>query len=84
MLLALLLAAWAVYRRRLRGGWRGAFIAGATAALHFNAFVGVVQVFQNVPSLAALAPTQTEVAFIVTQLVLLAVFVALGRLVWRS
>jgi succinate dehydrogenase/fumarate reductase cytochrome b subunit len=83
-LLALLLAAWALYRRGLRGGWRSVFIAGATAALYFNVFVAVVQMFQKFPSLVALAPTQTEADFIVTQLLLLAGFLALGRVVWRS
>lgn len=81
---AVLLAAWALYGRGLRGAWRGTFIAGATAALYFNAFVAVVQVFQKFPSLAALAPTQTEAVFVVTQLLLLVAFVALGRVAWRS
>jgi hypothetical protein len=47
-------------------------------ALYLNAFVAVVQAFQKLPSLQPLAPTQSEPPFIVAQLVLLAIFVALG------
>jgi hypothetical protein len=38
----------------------------------------VVQLFLKVPALKSLAPTQTEPAFALTQLVTLAAFVALG------
>jgi hypothetical protein len=40
-------------------------------------FVGVVQAFVKVPALAATAPKQTEPSFVVTQLVVLALFIAL-------
>jgi hypothetical protein len=43
-----------------------------------NVFVLVVQLFLKVPSLKALAPTQSEPPFVVTQLVVLAVFIAIG------
>ena len=42
-----------------------------------HVFVGVVQAFQKVPALTALAPNQTELPFVVTQLVVLALFIAL-------
>ena len=44
---------------------------------HLNVFVLVVQLFRHVPALNALAPTQTEPAFKITQLVVLLVFVAI-------
>jgi hypothetical protein len=42
-------------------------------------FVLVVQLFLKVPAMQALAPTQSELPFALTQLLVLAVFVALGR-----
>ena len=44
----------------------------------------VVQAFLKVPFLNALAPTQSDPPFIVTQLVVLGVFVVLGVLAVRS
>ena len=41
-------------------------------------FVGVVQAFLKVPALHAVAPTQTEQPFKLTQLIVLALFVLLG------
>ena len=61
----------------LRGPWRRIYVACAALALYFNVFVGVVQAFLNIPVLNALAPQQTEPPFLVTQLVVLALFVAL-------
>jgi hypothetical protein len=40
-------------------------------------FVLVVQLFRRVPALKALAPTQTEPTFKITQLVVLLVFVGI-------
>ena len=67
------------YLRNLQGGWRRIFVITAVAALYFNVFVLVVQLFQKTPQLAALAPTQSEPPFAVTQLLVLVVFVWLGR-----
>ncbi len=67
------------YVQSLRGAWRRIFVITAVAALYFNVFVLVVQLFQKTPQLAALAPTQSEPPFAVTQLLLLVVFVWLGR-----
>jgi hypothetical protein len=46
--------------------------------LYFNLFVLVVQLFQKVPALHAIAPTQTESPFKFTQLAVLIVSVVLG------
>jgi hypothetical protein len=40
--------------------------------------VGIVQSYQKVPALKALAPTQSETPFLLTQLFVLALFVALA------
>jgi hypothetical protein len=66
------------YTFRLAGAWRAIYTIGAVVALYFNVFVLIVQLFQKVPALKALAPTQSEPPFAVTQLVVLALFVALG------
>ena len=77
-LILLIVAVIAVYSFELRRSWRWAFIATATAALYLDAFVGVVQAFQKLPFLHTLAPQQTEAPFVVAQVVVLAIFVALG------
>jgi hypothetical protein len=67
------------YVKELRGGWRRTFVITAVAALYFNVFVLVVQLFAKTPQLAALAPTQSEPPFALTQLLVLVIFVWLGR-----
>jgi hypothetical protein len=71
----LALAAFALYGRKLAGGWKRAYVFSAVLALYFNVFVLVVQAFLKVPALHALAPTQAEPPFAVAQIVLLFVFV---------
>jgi hypothetical protein len=46
-------------------------------ALYFNVFVGIVQSFEKIPAPTAMAPTQSEPPFKLTQLVVLALFVVL-------
>jgi hypothetical protein len=79
-LVLLALAVAALYGFRLAGAWRLIYIGSAVAALYLNVFVGVVQSFQNLSLLKPLAPTQSEPPFLVTQLVLLAFFTAMGVL----
>jgi hypothetical protein len=66
------------YALHLRGGWRRAYVATAVLALYLNVFVGVVQAFLRVPALKALAPKQTEPPFVISQAIVLVVFVVLG------
>jgi len=77
-LIALAIALLALYRRKLAGGWRVAYVVSAMIALYFNVFVLVVQSFRHVAALEALAPTQTEPPFAIAQGLVLVVFVALG------
>jgi hypothetical protein len=77
-LLVLAVAIYARYSRQLAGHWRWIYVVTAVIALYFNVFVAVVQGFEKVPVLKAMAPTQTEPPFKVTQLVVLALFVVLG------
>lgn len=77
-----LIAAYvALYAFRLDGPWRWIYASTAIAALYLNCFVFVVQSFQKIEELAALAPTQSEAPFVVAQTALLALFVWLG---WRA
>src|SRR5215207_4018977 len=62
----------------MAGAWRWIYVVGAVVSLYLNVFVGVVQAFQKVPALKALAPTQSEAPFLLTQLVVLLLFVALA------
>ena len=77
-LVLLALAVIALYVFRLAGAWRWIYTSCAIAALYLNVFVGVVQAFQKLPFLHPLAPTQSEPPFLVTQLVVLLIFVGLG------
>lgn len=76
-LIALAVAIFARYRYHLAGGWRRGYVITALIALYLNVFVLVVQSFEKVPALRVLAPTQKEPPFLVTQLIVMAVFVAL-------
>lgn len=77
----LVLAFLGLYAFHLSGPWRWIYATTATAALYLNCFVLVVQSFQKLPELAALAPTQSEAPFVIAQTALLAAFVWAG---WRA
>jgi hypothetical protein len=77
-LFVLALAILARYVLHLAGRWRWVYVVSAVIALYLNVFVGIVQSFQKVPALKALAPTQSETPFLLTQLFVLALFVALA------
>jgi hypothetical protein len=64
---------FALYRKNLAGAWRWIYVVGAVICLYFNLFVLVVQSFEKIPALHALAPTQTESPFKLTQLVVLTI-----------
>jgi hypothetical protein len=68
----------ALYVKHLIGAWRWIYVAGAVLALYLNVFVGVVMAFRRLPFLTPLAPTQSEPPFLIAQVVVLMLFVALG------
>ncbi|HWF48055.1 MAG TPA: hypothetical protein VG168_13690 [Bryobacteraceae bacterium] len=76
-LIVLCIAIVARYTFQLAGPWRTTYVISATIALYFNVFVVIAQMFQKIPSLKALAPTQSEPPFQFTQLLVLIVFVVL-------
>jgi uncharacterized membrane protein len=83
-LIVLPVAIFAFYGKRLAGRWRTIYVVGAVAALYFNVFVLVAQLFQHTPALRALAPMQQEPPFLFSQLLVLAMFVLLGRAALRG
>ena len=76
-LVILAIAIIARYGRHLAGAWRGTYVVTAGIALYLNCFVLVVQSFQKIPALHALAPTQKEPPFGITQLAVLVIFAVL-------
>lgn len=77
-LVVLAVALLARYRFGLSGSWRTVYVITSTVALYLNVFVGVVQAFQKVPALNAMAPTQSEPPFAVAQSLVLLTFALLG------
>jgi hypothetical protein len=78
--LVVLIAA-VIARRR---DWRGTYVITAILALYFNFFVLIVQSFQKIPSLHALAPTQTELPFKLAQFITLVVVIALTTVAFKK
>ena len=66
------------YAMHLAGIGRGLYVVCATIAFYFNCFVLVAQSFAKVPALHALAPTQKEPPFAITQGIVLVIFVVIG------
>jgi hypothetical protein len=77
-LVVLAVAILARYALHLAGAWRWIYAVSAMIALYLNVFVGIVQAFQKVSALKAIAPTQSELPFLLTQLVVMALFVLLA------
>jgi hypothetical protein len=80
ILVAVLLAR---YRHAHAGAWGTVYVLGMIASLYLLVFVTIAQAFDKIGFLHVLAPTGSEPAFAVAQLVCLAVFVVLGYLAVR-
>jgi hypothetical protein len=76
-LIVLAIAILARYGLRMSGAWRWIYVVTAALALYLNTFVLVVQSFEKVAALKALAPTQKEPPFMIAQLGVLALFIVL-------
>jgi uncharacterized membrane protein SirB2 len=83
-LVILAIAIIALYVKHLAGAARWLYIVSAILALYLNAFVGVVQAFQKVTPLHALAPTQKQAPFLVAQLLLLVFFVCVALIALKG
>jgi hypothetical protein len=66
-----------VTRYVLHLAWRKTYVLAASTALYLNVFVLVVQSFEKVPALRAIAPTQKEPPFAIAQIAVLVLFIVL-------
>lgn len=82
-LVALAVSLVALYGRKLAGTWRPAYIVTAVLALYLNCVVLVVQAFQKIPALNALAPKGSEPPFLAAQGVTLIVIGGLAAMAMR-
>lgn len=71
------------YAFAMTGWWRGTYVVGAVLSLYFNCFVLVVQSFQKIPALHALAPKGSEPPFAIAQGLVLLFFIVTGFLAFR-
>lgn len=76
-LVVLAVATVARYGMHMNGAWRSIYIVTAALALYLNTFVLVVQSFEKVAALKALAPTQKEPPFLVAQIAVMVLFAVL-------
>lgn len=74
----LLIALAARYVFAMRGVWRPTYAVAAVSVLYFNVFVLIVQSFQKIAALHALAPAGSEPPFAVAQGAVLLLFVVSG------
>jgi hypothetical protein len=79
-LIVLVIAIFVRYRRHLAGAWRRSCVISSMIALYLNVFILIVQLYEKVPALKVIAPTQSEAPFKVTQLTTLRLFIVLGIL----
>lgn len=78
-LVVLAIAIAARYWKHLAGSWRKAFVVTTVLALYFNVLILVDQLFRKTVVLLAIAPTQKSPPYVVTQLLVMVVFVLMGR-----
>jgi hypothetical protein len=83
-LIVLVVAIAARYGFHLAGAGRGIYACAAIAALYFNVFVFVVQAFQKIPALHALAPKGSEPPFAIAQGLVLIFFIGAAILSVRK
>jgi hypothetical protein len=76
-LIVLAVAIPARYVKHFAGAWRKIYAVTASIALYLNVFVLIAQLFMKVPSLHVLAPTGSEPPFLISEVVVLAIFIVL-------
>lgn len=79
-IIALAIAIYSRYVRRLSRPWRWTYVVNAQLALYFNVFILIVQAFEKTPALKALAPTQTEPPFVIAESIALLFFMVVSTL----
>jgi len=77
-LVVLAIALFAVYSKKLAGGWRAVYVVTAVIAQFFNVLVLIVQSFMKIRVLHAMAPTGEEAVVKITQVCALVLCIVLG------
>jgi len=77
-LVVLAVAILAFYVYHVAGAWRWIYVTTALVGLYLNYFVAVVQSFQKIPALHALAPKGNEPPFVAAQVTLMLAFIVIG------
>jgi len=77
-LLVLAIALFAYYFKTPSRRWHRIFVGTAITALYLNVFVLIAQTFAKNPGLVALAPTQSEPPFALSQIAALIAFAAIA------
>ncbi|HWZ98031.1 MAG TPA: hypothetical protein VN025_09740 [Candidatus Dormibacteraeota bacterium] len=77
-LVALAIAAFALYSKKLAGSWRAVYVTTAVMAQFFNVLVLIVQSFMKIPALHAMAPTGDEPIVKIVQVCALLLLIVLG------
>lgn len=78
--LVLILLLVALFGKKMLGSWRTVYVITAVISVYLNVFVLIVQLFQKVPALHALAPQGKEPPFAISQGVALVFFIVVGFL----
>jgi len=79
-LVLLALAIAGSYKFRLAGAWRRIYSVTAVLSFWLNVFVLIAPLFMKVPALLPLAPTGSEPPFLISQTVVMIIFIALAVL----
>ena len=77
-LVVLAIALFALYAKKLTGSWRTVYVVTAVLAQFFNVLVLIVQSFEKIPALHAMAPTGEESIVKITQVCALVLCIVLG------
>ncbi len=77
-LVVLAIALFALYSRKLAGGWRTVYVVTAVMAQFFNVLVLIVQSFMKIGVLHAMAPTGEEAIVKIVQVCALVLCIVLG------
>lgn len=77
-LVVLAIALFALYSKKLAGGWRTVYVVTAVIAQFFNVLVLIVQSFMKIPALHAMAPRGDEPVVKTAQVCALVLLIVLG------
>ena len=83
-LMILAIALFALYSKKLAGGWRTTYVVTAVIAQFFNVLVLIVQSFMKIRALHAMAPTGEEAIVKIVQACALVLLMVLGYMAAKN